>query len=303
MRAVLLVPFVLLMMPSLAGEAPPAAPAKPEEVHPPRCTLTFHSTFDLAMDDTGRVTVPVTVNGTAKQLMVDTGASYSLLTFATVEELKLKVGVGDRLMVGVGGTPSVFIAHVDELMLGRVRASNFNLFIELDRMRSAGLLGADFLSQFDVDLDFAKAQMNLITAEHCNGDSVYWTHQAFGVIPFEIDNNHIMVKVQLDGTEITAALDTGAADTIMSLDKASNAFNLDEDKLKKSRHYPFKTLTLGAVTVNNPAIALLTDRESVVMGHHSSDLHMIIGMGVLRRLHLYVSYKDKMIYVTPATLY
>ncbi len=307
MRSIPVLLCLLLTAPSLADEKSAAATdgAKPAEAHVPQCTLMIRASLGTAMDETGRITVPITINGTAKQIMVDTGASNSLLTLATVEELKLKFGVAanGRFIMGVGGTPSFFVAHVDEFRLGKIKAENFNLYIEPDRMAAAGLLGADFLSKFDVDLDFAHAEMNLIRAEHCDGNVVYWSKKSYGIIPFEIEDNHIMVKVKLDGVEIRAALDTGAADTVMSLDKASDAFDLDEDKLEKSRHYPFKTLTLGEVTISNPAIALMRDRESIVMGHHSSDLHMIIGMGVLRRLHLYISYKDKMIYVTPATQY
>lgn len=300
---------LLLATRCFAADGPPTTPesGKQAETPAPRCTLLVRAKLDMAMDETGRITVPVVINGTSKRMMVDTGASKSMLTLATARELNLDIGVlaRGRFIVGVGGTPSIFVAHVDEFVLGSSRTADFRINVGFERMEAAGLLGADFLSQFDVDLDFANAKMNLVRRENCNdtGDVVYWSRKPYGVIPFEIDANHIMVKVKLDGVDIRAALDTGAADTIMSLDKASDAFDLDEDKLMKSRHYPFKTLTFGEVTINNPAIALLTDRESVVMGHHSSDLHMIIGMGVLRRLHLYISYTDKMIYVTPATQY
>jgi hypothetical protein len=47
----------------------------------------------------------------------------------------------------------------------------------------------------------------------------------------------------------------------------------------------------------------MSDDDTRILGHHSKDLQMIIGMGVLRRLHLYISYKEKVIYVTPATQY
>ena len=102
---------------------------------------------------------------------------------------------------------------------------------------------------------------------------------------------------------MTAILDTGAADTVMSLEKATHTYALDARKLAKSRHYPFKALSFGEVTVTNPAIFLVPDEESALMGHQSGDQNMIIGMGVLRRLHLYISYKEKKIYVTPATQY
>jgi clan AA aspartic protease (TIGR02281 family) len=295
--------FVPIVIAS-AGE--PAAPAaKPADAPPAVCTLNIRSKLDMAMDQSGRITVPVKINGVAKRMMVDTGATRSLLTVATVKELHLPTGYAGngQIMMGFGGSMSLFRAHIDELVFGKVKVTNFNLNIEPRNFDSAGLLGADFLSQFDVDLDFAKAKLNLIRAENCNGNVVYWTAKPYGTIPFEIDGNHIMVDVKLDGKVVRAALDTGSPDTVMSLDKASDAFDLDEDKLKKSRHYPFKTLTFGDLTIGNPAIALVTDRESGVFGNDTTELYMIIGMGVLRRLHMYIAYKDKVIYVTPATQY
>jgi predicted aspartyl protease len=267
----------------------------------------IYATLDMAMDDTGRITVPVAINGTAKDMMVDTGTPYTMITAQVVHDTKLKIGFagGGKYVVGFGGVASFWVAHIDEFGLGKIKINDINLFIEPTYMTAAGLFRADFMSKFDVELDFARAKLNLIRHENCpGGPDVYWTQKPYGIIPFEKDDDqHITVKVTLDGREITAILDTGAADTVMSLDKASDAFKLDEKSLRKSRHYPFKTLTIGQVSVANPAIELVTDKESALMGKDSGDLHMIVGMGVLRRLHLYISYKEKQIYVTPATQY
>jgi hypothetical protein len=206
-------------------------------------------------------------------------------------------------MKGFGGRVDAKVVDIAQLGLGRMKGKDFTLFVETGYLNADGILGGDFLYFFDLDFDFANAKLSLVSPDHCPGRVTYWTSGNYGVVPFQLEQNHIMIKVQLDGQEINAALDTGAADTVMSLERASDAFDLDKDKLRKSHHYPFKTLSFGEVNVNNPAIALYPDAESGVMGHHASDLQMIIGMGVLRRMHLYISYKEKQIYVTPATQY
>jgi predicted aspartyl protease len=300
---------LLLASPALAGDPAPALAAPPAPqvaAEPPRCTLNLRAELDMDIDDSGRITVPISINGVGKRMMVDTGSPSSLISRAVVEEMKLKFGFAadGRYLAGFGGSLLLFVAHLDEFRLGKLTKSNFNLFVLPDAMEMAGILGADFLGGFDVDLDFARAKLNLITPKNCSeGGSVYWTNKPYGIIPFEIDGEHILVKVLLDGREIRAVLDTGAVDTVMSLDRASKTFDLDERELSKSRHYPFKTLTIGEVSVGKPAIMLMTDRETQIMGNRDDDLHMIIGMGVLRRLHLYVSYSEKKIYVTPATQY
>lgn len=301
-----------LLAPMKAGEPDktpaaqaPAAQSPAAQAPAPACKLVRKALLDMNMDDTGRITVPVFINGTEKHMLVDTGASDSLIAAATVADLKLATrrAPNGAYMQGFGGRIDAKVVDIAEFGLGRMKGKNFTLFVETGYLDADGLLGGDFLYFFDLDFDFANAKLSLISPDHCPGKVVYWSKGAYGVVPFQLEQNHIMIKVQLDGQEIKAALDTGADDTVMSLERASGAFDLDKDKLRKSHHYPFKTLSFGDVNVGNPAIALVTDTESAVMGHHSDDLQMIIGMGVLRRMHLYISYKEKQIYVTPATQY
>jgi predicted aspartyl protease len=295
--------FVVTLVAAARADEPVKAPAT--EPNAPSCRLLRRASLDMEMDDTGRITVPVTINGTARQMLVDTGAVESMVTVRTIKDLNLPMVTprnGIR-MEGIGRTLGDKVTDIAEFGFGQMKGKNFRFFVLYDLMDSAGLLGPDFLQPFDTDFDFANAKLNLISPDHCPGEVVYWTRGGYGVVPFELEQNHIMLKVQLDGQEIRAGLDTGAADTLMSLERASGAFDLDKDKLAKSSHYPFKTLSFGEVSVSNPAINLMSDDDTRILGHHSRDLQMIIGMGVLRRLHLYISYKEKVIYVTPATQY
>jgi hypothetical protein len=57
-------------------------------------------------------------------------------------------------------------------------------------------------------------------------------------------------------------------------------------------------MTFGGVSVVNPDIMLVPD--SVSRMHASSD-HIVLGMGILRQLHLYIAYHEKELYVTPAS--
>jgi predicted aspartyl protease len=301
----------LLLTPALAQtstEQPatgsPGASGNPAE--PPRCALVERAVLDMEMDQTGRIWVPVSINGMVEPMMVDTGAARTMVSYQTVATLKLPIGVAKGgSLKAFGGAIASVDAHIDELRFGNVRAQNFNLFIVPFRFNGGGLLGGDFLRRYDIDFDFAAGKLSFLTPQNCTaGAGAYWTTKQFGAIPFIVDDdNHIVVKVILDGKPITAAIDTGAADTIMSLEKASAAFKLDEGKLHKSHHYPFQSLSIGDVAVANPAVLLVGDEETVVMGQGTDDTHMIIGMGVLRRLHLYISYREKMLYVTPATQY
>ena len=301
--------FLVLAQAVYAGEPvkdAPATPAKPAVASTPyKCPLLVRARLDMEMDDSGRITVPVAFNGVTKQIMLDTDAARSMISAHTVKELDLKPRQASRSdsLVGFGGTVFDQIVDIAEFGIGSMKGKDYRFVVDTTGMEAAGLLGGDFLYYFDLDLDFANAKLRLISPDHCPGVDVYWTKQGYGQIPFEFVENQIQVTVQLDGKDVVAILDTGAVDTVMSLERASRAFDIDRSALAKSRHYPFKTLSIGAVSVNAPSIELMPDRESGLMGKYESTLNMIIGMGVLRRLHLYVAYKEKMIYVTPATQY
>lgn len=279
-----------------------AADPAPADTAP--CRLVQIGTLDMDMDSTGRITVPLKFNGVEKSLMVDTGAATTLITADAAKELNLELlSAGNSYMVGWGGRVDAHTVKVSEVDFAGLKGKDFPFFVMNDYMDASGLLGGNILSGYDIDLDFAKAKMSVFSQDHCPGKVVYWTSQSAGAVPFEMNGNHIWLKVELDGKTIRAILDTGAADTVMSLDLASRIFELDKKALKKSRHYPFHTLSFGAVNVANPTIKLVPDRESVLMGDGKNDINMILGMGVLRRLHLYIAYKERVLYITPATQY
>ncbi len=122
---------------------------------------------------------------------------------------------------------------------------------------------------------------------------------------------HIDMPVELDGHRIKAALDTGSSRSLFSWEAARRIFDIDENSPGVKPlgdhgrfHYAFKTLTMKGdgegvtVTVQNPDIELVPDKVS---GMAYSDPTIILGMGILRQLHFYIAYKEKELYVTPAS--
>jgi len=64
--------------------------------------------------------------------------------------------------------------------------------------------------------------------------------------------------------------------------------------LLKTFAYPFKSIDFQGVAVINPHI--------LVLGRQDFPLtNLILGIDVLRNLHMYISYKERKIYLTPAT--
>jgi hypothetical protein len=139
-------------------------------------------------------------------------------------------------------------------------------------------------------------------------------------------DTHIRVPVTLDGKNFMATLATGAVRSTMSAKTAEFAFGLTADSpgsvplgtvdgnpQHKVFGHVFKTLTFDGVTVNNPHIAIIPDLmgskdpdNTVATGsmiQHVDDglaSEVTIGMDVLKQLHLYIAYKERKLYITPA---
>jgi hypothetical protein len=61
--------------------------------------------------------------------------------------------------------------------------------------------------------------------------------------------------------------------------------------------YAFKTLSFGGVSVSNPDLVLVPRDEGRIGGPPT----IILGMGILRQLHMYIAYAERKLYVTSAS--
>jgi predicted aspartyl protease len=270
------------------------------------CKLGRYATLPITVDDAGGVTVPLKVEDQEQNMLIDTGGVFSMLTEDTAARLKLRpevITMGWMKMFGGRKLYHYVVAHSMEIAGARVRDREFML-LPNDFLPPGvdGILGPDILQVFDVDFDFAASKVGLFSHDHCEGKVVYWTHDPHAQIPFKLDEGrHIKIDLQLDGQEVPAILDTGSSRSLMSLDTAVDLFKIDPAVVSKNHnHYPFKMLTLQGVTVNNPDIILVPDDKSKIMGGYRQP-KLILGMGILRQLHLFIAYKEHNIYVTAAT--
>jgi predicted aspartyl protease len=280
---------------------------------PAKCTLLQAATLNMTFDSLGRVTVPMTLNGREQTMLVDTGGYVSSIMAQTAQalDLKLKSMAGMKVVMFNGDTIAHY-ATVDILKLGNMEARrrDFLVFPENQSINGVdGTIAPDLLSAYDVEFDFANAKFNLYSHDHCSGQVVYWTQEPAAKVPLTIDSaGHIMAAVQLDGEPIRAAIDTGAWRTTLELEQAQRVFGkkLDSDlKLDPAEPgfytYPFKSLTLEGLAVANPDVALVSKADAKMFSWRYDGPRLILGMGIVRRLHLYVAYRERMLYATTAT--
>jgi len=125
--------------------------------------------FKLATPEKPLISLPVFVNGRGPfQFFLDTGASRTTLSFALARKLGI-VAVGNRSGTGAGGHIRMLSATLDSLTLGKASISdapvsvgdflgNFDSVIDT---KFYGIIGNDFLSRFEVLIDYPRGVLDL----------------------------------------------------------------------------------------------------------------------------------------------
>jgi hypothetical protein len=192
------------------------------------CTLQQRATVPFAASGRQWV-VPLSVNGTTAQFVLDTGAERSLVTPEAVHRLGLALDhwVGTT-MRGVGGVVEHQNADPRSLTLGGLALQRHTVTHDTSLTVGAlpqpaaaqpvdGLLGRDFLSVFDVELDMAAQRLTLYSVHDCSGRFLPWSMR-YVAVPAETPMTHALVlPVALDGRRLRALLDTGASVSMLTL--------------------------------------------------------------------------------------
>ena len=262
--------------------------------------------------------IPVTVNGTTENFIFDTGGFFSQIGPAAAASLHLPVQTGGRELYDVRGTISRDEAVADSFTLGQVTLAHVALQLSpnvgaFDGSPIDGILALDMLSGADAELDFGSDTLKLFSADHCPGVGVTWKPPATAIVPIVLARNHITVPVMLDGHEFQAVIDTGASDTALTETAAKRIFGLTPGDANTQRYgelngdpalptyiHWFKALTFGQVSVGEPGVLVIPDDKS----RARQDLaipDLILGMDVLRNLHIYLAMDERKMYVTPAS--
>jgi len=203
------------------------------------------------------MTVPVAINGKAKQFALDLGGGTTQITQAAAADLGLpgsSVPQSDAVRVGAQGdlgfTGSLNIqssvynvngSQNPDLIRPRVRVGNFTIgsatarnlqFIVSDDSGKTppydGLLTSDFFKQYDLEVNFAGHEINYLTPTKCTdpNQAVFWSHEVAAAVPVTLVNDKFQVSVSIDGHAVNGTIDTTATQTIMRREVAEQQFGL-----------------------------------------------------------------------------
>lgn len=324
-------PFKVLSALLLAAGA--VTTARADDICPPAEVFT---TVDMQLGDDGRIYVPVKINQIHKSMMIDTGGFFSVVTTEVANELKLPTRHTRFEIIGVAGDTTNVAAHTT-FALGNLYTNSVDFMVSPDAggyaddiSDVAGILAPNLLHSYDVEIDFAKMKLTLLSQDHCDGKAVPWPANTVSAVPMKLDSsNHIQIPVNLDGEDLTAMLDTGAIHTVLNLELAQSKYGLklgDPDTPEvgrllrspesKTYFHRFKSLSMEGVEIANPTVRLIPDLMRNKMMDQNDSLKggsrlpavtakpgfgdLILGMNVLRQWHIYIAYKEQIVYLAPS---
>jgi clan AA aspartic protease (TIGR02281 family) len=282
------------------------------------------------------VTVGATVNGKPVRLIVDTGGAQTLLTPEAAFRLELvQEASPTRTLEGIGGNRTAIRYRADTLQLGLLRGSSWAFLVsdigwQAGSSTPDGILGTDFLWRYDLDLDVPHLRLLIYHPRHdCTAPTSYLTGRRFTVPLLEMPwarfaaahpdyaranpiarynfVNTPRVNVVVNGLTLTAAIDSGAptsvlfraaahrvgiSDAALASDLHGNAGGIGPAKVAASRHV-LPRVNIGALTVHDMPVAVIDQTMP-------DGTDMLLGLDLLSRVHVWVSYSSNSLIVEVA---
>ena len=289
------------------------------------CHLQQLASLPISSLANGDMVVPVTIAGTERKFRIGLTAPYSAIDAKLADEKKLATADTSKdFKVTLDGRKITTRVNVADFSLGSMHGRNFPM-LRMENSNSSdpalgGVIGLDVFAEFDVELDLHHQKLNLFSQRHCAGNVVYWA-SSYAAVPLEMDPlHHFSLRMKLDDVSLLVDLDADQGSAMMGTNSIRRYFGLEIPNLKpnpppisgpQTYTYPFKTLTLGDITINNPKIDIIPDGKNVecdpdtrqtnkALIHCSGLVDVRLRSSELDALRLYIAFAEKMLYVTPA---
>ena len=296
-----LAPLLLLFF-TLAGCA----------AQPGNCDLVALASMPLEIHN-NLMSVIAGISGRPVRLLVDTGAERTELTQAAAARLGLP---HDRHHMtrsyGIGGSSANWDVDIPGLTLGRtdfpvrrLAVGNFSVD-RIDGLPADGLLGADVLLAFDLDIDEPDHRLTLYRVRTCPYLRPPWEEPSFEIKGVEARRDRLLVPIKLDGVSGMAVLDTGAQATTIGMAMAQRlgltAPLLADDRVIIAHGaspqpvdvhvHRFRELVVGDAHIESPALAVAPQDPAMGDG--------LLGGDFLHGRRIWLSFPTRRLFVSMA---
>lgn len=268
--------------------------------------------------------VTASLNGQEIGVLIDTGASQSVVYRTAVDRLKLMTRPADSYrVIGVGGESAAEIAFIDEFRLGKAVRTNWRVLAA--GSRSVGrdfefVLGEDFLENVDLELDYPNGKVRLFQPQGCDGASLaYWDPRRSIEVAL-VNTSPVYFNGRINDADVRILLDTGFSLSTVTVEAASR-FGVQTGAPGVERigcgqglgsrrldiwAARFASLSIGDQTIHDPMLAIAdlwkhwsyTDIASRLGRSPSSSPAMVLGTDFLRAHRVLIARSQKKLYFT-----
>jgi predicted aspartyl protease len=184
----------------------------------PVCHYNNIGSLAIRYSDPGmQPSIEGSVNGKPITMLIDTGASYTLLMSHEAEAAGVVLKHSGQHAVGIGGWERIYTGRVDTLKIGPVALTNFKMRVldnDSKRVRYGGIVGVDFMLQLDMQISLANRKLSYFRGSDDACRDAFLADKEKAVVldylpPYRGDPRP-NIEVTLNGKKLTAVIDSGA---------------------------------------------------------------------------------------------
>jgi predicted aspartyl protease len=192
-----------------------------------QCTLDRTAELPMAPGSAYAI-VPAKIDGQLTSLLLDTGDERLTISPTAARDLRLPEDTHHRTTThGVGGDATSFDAVIQRLEFGDTEIpqsgaaiADFPIVANVNPPLS-GIMGAQLLSGYDVELDFKTRHVILWQRSDCESFAPNWAGPYTSTLLARTVGSLATLDVIINGQPVRALLDTGARHTTIGLAAAS----------------------------------------------------------------------------------
>jgi predicted aspartyl protease len=248
----------------------------------------------------------ITIDGGNVHVQIDTGSFENLLSADTASRLKMHpqqlYGASVR---GIGGSRSLSLAVSHSVTVGKAQAKKIAFLTVAHGTLTPdadGLLGMPFLAPYDDDLDLANGHLRLIeTHGDCSGAAPPFVGSVDEVsLEKEGLSDTPVVTVVIKGVKLRAAIDTGAATSLLYRSVARR-LDLPVDRLlseaktriggigpyrPRAAHERLRLpVQIGGLDISNLPVAIADENSG-------NGIDMLLGYDFVTSVHVWISHSS-----------
>ena len=296
------------------------------------CEMHMVASIPAKLSARNQLLVAATIDDTPVAIQIDTGAQSSTLSKKFALRMGMPIEDTAGVVYGLTGEALSQRTRIRSLRLGSTVSSNEAMPLtpiggDGTTADPVALFGSDYLQNYDVEIDVAGGKVNLFSPDHCPGQVVYWAPEYFKSSIYYVGNSPLhrpTMDIAVDGKPLRALIDTGAFATVMRLAVARDRFDLSpgsaalqklgetkgiEGRMLETYQHTFQSMTFGAITLHNTRMVVApidtAARVASIGSHLNRDMgeqpDVLIGMSLLKQLHLLIAYSESELYYTIGT--